>query len=193
MACTLALCSMLAACSTKDDKKDNKTENKVENKANTAKDHAEDSIDNMMSYFKEKGVAYDQSENIDQMDFAAYEGRSFMANNNRVYLYRVKSEDENMKKILKEAADKGKVKVRINNKESEYNAKVNGDYLLLYDTNADITDVLGAFPGYRAGTTTTTTSTDESDQNTNPSNTDGNNQTPDANNESSHNNQTNED
>ena len=36
------------------------------------------------------------------MDFAAYEGRSFMANNNRVYLYRVKSEDENMKKILKE-------------------------------------------------------------------------------------------
>ena len=38
MACTLALCSMLAACSTKDDKKDNnKVENKVENKANTAK------------------------------------------------------------------------------------------------------------------------------------------------------------
>lgn len=171
MACTLALCSMLAACSTKDDKKDNKTENKVENKANTAKDHAEDSIDNMMSYFKEKGVTYDQSENIDQMDFAAYEGRSFMANNNRVYLYRVKSEDENMKKILKEAADKGKVKVRIDNKESEYNAKVNGDYLLLYDTNADITDVLGAFPGYRAGTTTTTTSTDESDQSNDQSNT----------------------
>ena len=172
MACTLSLCSMLAACSTKDDKKDNnKVENKVENKANTAKKDTEDSIDNMMSYFKEKGVAYDQSENIDQMDFAAYEGRSFMANNNRVYLYRVKSEDENMKKILKEAADKGKVKVNINNKESEYNAKVNGDYLLLYETNADISDVLGAFPGYRAGTTTTTTSTDESDQSNDQSNT----------------------
>ena len=63
-----------------------------------------------------------------------------------------------MKKVLKEAKDNGKVKVSINNKEQEYGAKVNGDFLFLYDTNADWNDVVTAFPNYTyAGTGTTGT------------------------------------
>ena len=73
-------------------------------------------------------------------------------------MYRVKSDDDNMKKVLKEAKDNGKVKVSINNKEQEYGAKVNGDFLFLYDTNADWNDVVTAFPNYTyAGTGTTGT------------------------------------
>ena len=70
----------------------------------------------------------------------------------------MKSDDDNMKKVLKEAKDNGKVKVSINNKEQEYGAKVNGDFLFLYDTNADWNDVVTAFPNYTyAGTGTTGT------------------------------------
>lgn len=157
-ACLLALCSMLSACNMKNDVEDAK--DKVENKADDAKNDVEDSIDNVMKYFKDKGVTYDQDTAIEQMDFAAYEGRSFVVNGSTAYLYRVKNDDENMKKVMKEAADKGKVRVKINNKEMEYGAKVNGNYLFLYDTTADMTDVLQTFPGYVPGSTTTTTSAD---------------------------------
>lgn len=172
VACVLVLCSMMSACNAKKDVEDAK--DKVENKANTAKKDVDDSIDHFMNYFKEKGVKYESDETIDQMDFAAYEGRSFMFNGSRAYLYRVKSNDENMKKVLQEAKDKGKVKVNVDNKESEYAARVNGDYLLLYDTKADMREVLNAFPGYTPGTTTTTTSTQEDTDDQSNSNTDTN-------------------
>lgn len=161
LACLLALCSMMSACNVKKDAEDAK--DKVEDKTDTAKRDVEDSIDNVMNYFKDKGVQYESDAKIDSMDFAAYEGRSFVVNGSTAYLYRVKNDDENMKKVMKEAADKGKVKVNINNKEMEYGAKVNGSYLFLYDTNADMNDVLQAFPGYVPGSTTTTTSANQED------------------------------
>ena len=171
LACLLAVCSMMSACNVKKDAEDAK--DKVEEKADTAKRDVEDSIDNVMNYFKDKGVSYEHDAKIENMDFAAYEGRSFVVNGSTAYLYRVKNDDDNMKKVMKEAADKGKVKVHINNKEMEYGAKVNGDYLFLYDTNADMNDVLQAFPGYAPGTTTTTTSANQEDSKDTTNPTDG--------------------
>ena len=142
-ACIALLAALMGGCSM-NDKKDANT------KTNETKEAAEN--------FKDKGLKYENSKAITDIDFAAYEGRSFDYNGSTGYLYRVKSDDDNMKKVLKEAKDNGKVKVSINNKEQEYGAKVNGDFLFLYDTNADWNDVVTAFPNYTyAGTGTTGT------------------------------------
>lgn len=160
MLCLCAMSGMLAGCS-RQEAKDSNTGSEINKSAqraveNTkdAKDKAsnriDDNIDNIMTYFKDQGIAYENMQSIEDMEFAAYEGRSFMMGGKNVYLYRVKTDDSNMKKVLKEAKDKGKVKVRINNKEEEYGAQVNGSYLLLFDTNADTADLQKQFPKYQS-------------------------------------------
>ena len=42
-----------------------------------------------------------------------------------------------MKKLLRQAEEAGRVKVRIDNKEKEYMAQVNGTYLMLYDRKCE--------------------------------------------------------
>lgn len=157
-ACLCMMAGLLAGCSmNKDSEKAGEDVNKsaqravddTKDAADKAKNDVDDSIDNVMNYFKTNGIAYENMQNIENMEFAAHEGRSFMMNGNTVYLYRVKSDDENMKKIMKEAKDNGKVKVRIDNKEQEYAAQVNGSYLMLYDTKADYSDIAKLFPKYQ--------------------------------------------
>lgn len=130
-ACIALLAALMGGCSMNDKKdantKTNETKEAAEKSVKDAKNKTEDSIDNVMNYFKDKGLKYENSKAITDIDFAAYEGRSFDYNGSTGYLYRVKSDDDNMKKVLKEAKDNGKVKVSINNKEQEYGAKVNGD------------------------------------------------------------------
>lgn len=155
-ACLLLVAGLISGCSMNDKNKDNKKDdmNKVadtsKDAANKVKGDVDDSIDNVMNYFKKEGLKFENSKNLDNIEFAAHEGRSFDMNGKTAYLYRVKSEDENMKKILKEARDNGKVKVNIDNKEQMYGAKVNGNYLLLYDAEANMNDMLTAFPNYQA-------------------------------------------
>ncbi|MEG1731824.1 MAG: hypothetical protein RR252_01615 [Longicatena sp.] len=157
LACLLFIGAMVSGCSmnkkeetTKEtDKVSDTTQNDTKKVVDESKQKVNDSVDNVMKYFKDQGVAYDNMKNIENINFAAYEGRSFMSNGQMSYIYRVKSEDENMEKILKEAKNNGKVKVNIDNKEQEYGAKVNGDYLLLYNSSANTTDLLKAFPNYK--------------------------------------------
>lgn len=126
----------------------NKTYDSAKDSAQDAVDGVEDSIENVMNYFEGKGVKFENAKEINNMDFAAHEGRSFEYNGNTGYLYRVKSDDENMKKIIQEAKTNRKVNVNINNEEKEYGALVNGNFLFLYDQNADWKDVETAFPAY---------------------------------------------
>lgn len=167
IACLFLIAGLVSGCSMNKDKKTDEmgTANKSADKAKDdakktvdgtkdAMDAMDDNIDNMMTYFKDQGVAYEDMKTIDNMDFAAHEGRSFMNNGQMTYLYRVKSDDENMKKVIKEANDNGKVKVKIDNKEQEYGAKVNGDYLLLYNMDADMGDMMNVFPSYQPGSST---------------------------------------
>ncbi|WP_302759720.1 hypothetical protein [Amedibacillus dolichus] len=150
---------MLGGCSNKNDKAAENTVNRssdyvkkdIEKNARKTKNDVEESIDHMMKYLKDEGVVYENMQNIDQIDFAAHEGRSFEINGNKVYLYRVKSEDENMKKLLRQAEETGRVKVRIDNKEKEYMAQVNGTYLMLYDQNVKADDLQRVFPNYSQG------------------------------------------
>ncbi|MEG0274477.1 MAG: hypothetical protein RR690_05055 [Longicatena sp.] len=156
--CLCLMAGLLAGCSMNDTAKEdmnkvNKSTEKAADDTKKAADKAktttEDSIDNVMNYFTTKGIAYNNMQAIENMDFAAYEGRSFMMNDKTAYLYRVKSDDESMKKVMDEAKNNGKVKVKVDGKEQEYGAQVNGDYLLLYDTTANTADLQKAFPNYQ--------------------------------------------
>lgn len=150
--------SLLQGCSMKDMEEDTESvKESVEQSADDVKDTVEDSIDNVTSYFKENNITMDNLQTITDFDFAADEGRYFQLNGKYVYLYRVDSEDSAMQQVLQEAKDNGKVTVNITGEEMEYGARVNGNYLLLYDTEADIQDVLTAFDGYTYDSQTTTT------------------------------------
>lgn len=149
---TLLAMTLLAGCSSTDTSDASNAEaNKSTEKAKeSAEKNVEDSIDNVMSFFKEQQVAVENVQPIEQMEFAAYEGKSFMVDGKNAYLYRVKTEDENMKKVMNEAKEKGKVNVSIDNEEMEYNAMVNNGYLLLYDPAGNMSALSGAFPDYVA-------------------------------------------
>lgn len=129
----------------------------------------EDSMDNMMNYLNEQGVEISNMKAIDQMDFAAHEGNSFSYNGNTAYLYRLKSNDESMSALLKDAKEKGTVKVNMGGTEQEYNASVNGDYLFVYGKDMDMSSMIEPFNQYVPGATTTTPNTGGAD-NTMPTN-----------------------
>lgn len=128
--------------------KNNMNQTTENNPVNNAVNNTKDNIDSMTAYLKEKGIQLEEETNIDQMDFAAHEGRSFTVNGNKVYLYRMNTEDENMKKVMDEASKNGKVKVNIDGNEKEYQAQVKNDFLMVYDNAYNINDLLTAFPNY---------------------------------------------
>lgn len=146
---------LLAGCSMfEDGKKDVKDAAEKVEKSDPVKD-TEKTIDNMMDWLKEKGVEVNDMEVIDQMDFAAHEGRSFTYNGHSAYMYRINTSDEKMKQFMKDAEKNKKVKVKENGEEKEYSAAVNGDYLFIYNSDDDMGDFLKNFPNYNQGMTNT--------------------------------------
>lgn len=143
--------STLFGCASKDDKTNNPNTS-IKEDAEDVKDDVEKTIDDVMDYFKKQKVEIGNVQTIDKIDFAAYEGKSFEVNGKTAYLYRVNEKDENMKKLLQQAKDTGKVTVNINNKEQEYRTKVKGNLLMLYSSDEDMSDVIKSFDTYQNGT-----------------------------------------
>lgn len=142
--------TLLSGCSMFDSSEDKAKDMAKDGKETTdkVKDDGEDTIDNMMDWMKGKGVSYTDMEKIDQMDFAAHEGRSFMYEGNMVYLYRINNEDEKMQQLMKDAKDKKSVKVNVDGEEKEYGAMVNGDYLLIHEKGLEMNHLSETFPSY---------------------------------------------
>lgn len=115
---------------------------------NNVSDNASETMNRMVAYFKEKGMELTDLKDIDQMDFAAHEGKSFSYQGSPMYLYRLKSNDESMKALLESAKNTGNVKVNIDGKQQNYKASVNGDYLLVYKNGDTIQDFIKAFGSY---------------------------------------------
>lgn len=142
---------MMSGCGS--DKKDNNA-NSDANKTDTNQpqnnvgENVSETMDNMVSYLKEKGIELADMADIDQMDFAAHEGKSFTYQGNSIYLYRLKSDDESMKALLDSAKKTGKVKVNIKGEEKNYQAAVNGDYLLVFENGDTIKDFIKIFATY---------------------------------------------
>ncbi len=146
--------SGLFGCASKDDKnnKSNNANTSIKEDAEDVKDDVAKTIDDVMDYFKKQKVEIGNVQTIDKIDFAAYEGKSFEVNGKTVYLYRVNDKDENMKKLIQQAKDTGKITVNINNKEQEYRAKVKGNLLMLYSSDEDMNDIIKSFDTYQNGT-----------------------------------------
>lgn len=147
------LLAMMSGCGS--DKKDDSTNNNANatdtNKPqNNAGEKATETMNNMVSYLKEKGMELSDMADIDQMDFAAHEGKRFSYKGSPMYLYRLKSNDESMKALLDSAKNTGNVKVNIDGKERNYKASVNGDYLLVYENGDTIQDFIEIFGTYSA-------------------------------------------
>lgn len=74
-ACIALLAALMGGCSMNDKKdantKTNETKEAAEKSVKDAKNKTEDSIDNVMNYFKDKGLKYENSKAITDIDFAA--------------------------------------------------------------------------------------------------------------------------
>lgn len=142
---TLAGCSM----GNEPEKEVEKTKDKVEEKSKDVAEDTQGTVDDVMNYFKEKGVAYSNDKTLDNMAFAAKEGKSFMVDNQNVYVYRVDMADENMKTLINQASSHNSIMASQDGVEKQYGATVNGDYLMVYDQDAKIDDVIKQFKGYK--------------------------------------------
>lgn len=118
---------------------------------NDAANTVNETMDNMMNYLQEQGVKLEDMKTLDDMDFAAHEGRSFTYQGNTAYLYRLKENDKSMKALLESAKNNGTVKVNINGKSEDYAAAVNGNYLLIYQKETKMDDFIQLFDTYQAG------------------------------------------
>lgn len=166
---TLSCVFLMSGCSMWDDSANSTANQTTETAPNTTTpSKMEDSMDNMMNYLNEQGIRVDDMEPIDQMDFAAYEGKSFTYNGSTAYLYRLKSDDENMRALLDSAKENGTVKVSMDGNEQMYNASVNGDYLFVYDPETQMGDFIKALGNYVPGASTTTPNTGGSTTTPNP-------------------------
>ena len=102
-----------------------------------------------MNSFESSGVTFGNVTPIDNMDFAAHEGRMFDVNGERVYIYRMNLEDAQMNELMQKAMADKRVTVNRNGVDEEYNALVNNDYLLVYGSNASIAPLDELFTQYR--------------------------------------------
>lgn len=106
-------------------------------------------IQDMMNSFEEAGITFGNVRSIDDMEFAAHEGRMFDVNGERVYIYRMNLEDAQMNELMQKAMADKRVTVNRNGVDEEYNALVNNDYLLVYGSNASIAPLDELFTTYR--------------------------------------------
>ncbi|MEG0264683.1 MAG: hypothetical protein RSC93_10045 [Erysipelotrichaceae bacterium] len=143
--------SLLSGCSYFN-KDDTSEKDKVETskKEKSVEKEASDSIDEVMKWMEQQGIKYNEMETLNEMNFAAHEGRSFKYNENLVYLYRVNTSDEKMNSFLNETQHSKIVNVNENGVEKQYKALVNRDYLMVYQDGKDISQLETLFPTYKA-------------------------------------------
>ncbi len=135
-ACILAFCAC-ADTEQKVEKTVEDTADKVEDRVEDILDSGEKTIDDLMLYLDEAKIGIEQEEVIEDIPFAAYEGRSFMINGNRVYLYRINKNDADMQLILQQLQEDGMVNVERNGQKMKYQGLLSDDYLLLFDPGVD--------------------------------------------------------
>lgn len=163
----LALLSLLMMCSLtgcmNNDKKD-ESKDKTEEK-DTSKDteKTNDSISDVMTYMKENGVEYSNDKTLSDFDWAAKEGTSFKYNDQDVYLYRVDSTNSEMNEILNNVKTNNAITANQNGTNTEYAASFNGNYLLIFNKDAAIDELVDIFNKYKVGNTDTNTNNNKDD------------------------------
>ena len=89
------------------------------NASNNDADKTAKTIQDMMNSFESSGVTFGNVTPIDNMDFAAHEGRMFDVNGERVYIYRMNLEDAQMNELMQKAMADKRVTVNRNGVDEE--------------------------------------------------------------------------
>lgn len=106
--------------------------------AEKAKEQGEKTLDDMMQYLRDQGIAVEDEQTLDAIEFAAYDGRSFSVDGTQMYLYRIDTNDETMQKVIAQLKQAGSVKVEKDGETLSYSGTLFEDYLLLHDPGADV-------------------------------------------------------
>ncbi len=141
LVCALFACSLIFfGCANQEKSVEKSIEDTTEKAKDTMDDavnESEKNIEDLMQYLKEAQNGIDQEEVIEDIPFAAYEGRSFLANGKQMYLYYIDTADADMQRLAQQLQADSIVNVERNGQKMQYKGMLDGDYLLLYDLDTD--------------------------------------------------------
>ena len=124
---------------------------KAEDAANDAADAGEKTVDDMMAHLREMQEDIQQEEVIEDIPFAAYDGRSFQVEGNTMYLYRINAQDADMKRVIEQLQQDNMVNVECNGQKMQYSGALYEDYLLLYEPGVRADSLIEAMNSFAAG------------------------------------------
>ncbi len=108
-----------------------------------------DSLENMFVHFDAQQIPYAEKTIIEEINFAAKEGYSFMYENEYIYLYHLDPSDEAMQQVLQEAESDGTLSAEQNGELKNYNALVNGNFIMMYDGETQFESLEKSFTQYK--------------------------------------------
>ena len=124
---------------------------KAEDAANDAADAGEKTVDDMMAHLREMQKDIQQEEVIEDIPFAAYDGRSFQVEGNTMYLYRINAQDGDMKRVTEQLQQDNMVNVERNGQKMQYSGALYEDYLLLYEPGVNADSLIEGMNSFAAG------------------------------------------
>lgn len=106
-------------------------------------------IQDLLDEFEDNDIMLDNITEVDSVDFASQEGRTFELNGETMYLYRLNNQDAKYQTTIDQINEYGSVILNHNGVDEEYSAMLNSDYLLLYKLDADISPLDEVFSSYK--------------------------------------------
>lgn len=106
-------------------------------------------IQDLLDEFENNDIMLENINEVDSVDFASKEGRTFDLNGETMYLYRLNNQDAKYQTTIDQINEYGSVILNSNGVDEEYSALLNQDYLLLYKMNSDISPLDEVFSSYK--------------------------------------------
>ncbi|MGN1343278.1 MAG: hypothetical protein ACI4U3_01775 [Traorella sp.] len=122
--------------------------NNVGNNTNGQNNIPTSSMNDLFTYFNESGLSIANAKDIDVVDINAHEGKMFEYENNPVYIYRMKINDEKIKTWMDEIKNTGKVTINQNGKDETYDALINGEYMMVSKSGTNLNKLSEMFKKY---------------------------------------------
>ncbi|MEG0823076.1 MAG: hypothetical protein RSD85_01455 [Erysipelotrichaceae bacterium] len=107
-------------------------------------------MNTLLDHLENVGIRIDDKIDVKPMNVGAVEGIRISVNDNYVYLYQLDLADQQTIKLVEEAKKTKLVKVSLNDINYDYHAIVNNNYLMLYESNDNLNDIIVAFTKFRA-------------------------------------------
>ncbi|MEG0313881.1 MAG: hypothetical protein RR646_01310 [Erysipelotrichaceae bacterium] len=106
-------------------------------------------MNTLIEHLENVGINIDDKIDVKPMNIGALEGIRISVNENYVYLYQLDLTDQRTIKLIEEAKSTNFVKVSINDSIFSYHSIVNGSYLMLYESNDSLEDIIREFSKFR--------------------------------------------